>query len=174
MFLPREDFKMTDLDRRRIQQFIQKMDPTEFQEFMTGLLTARGYQVAWDALNARDSRIGITPLPGSPKISRETGPHKFILDIYRIDLSKVISKYIGETEKNLRKLLDAAADIDVILFFDEADALFGKRTGRHGCTLIYLKEPMPDSKTLTIWQPGMEGYEELKWLIERLRNGERA
>jgi hypothetical protein len=50
------------------------------------------------------------------------------LNLYRIDLSQVVSKYIGETEKNLRKLFDAAEDGGVILFFDEADALFGKRT----------------------------------------------
>ncbi len=48
--------------------------------------------------------------------------------LYRIDLSAVVSKYIGETEKNLRKLFDAAEDGGVILFFDEADALFGKRS----------------------------------------------
>jgi len=46
----------------------------------------------------------------------------------RIDLSAVVSKYIGETEKNLRKVFDAADDGGVILFFDEADALFGKRS----------------------------------------------
>jgi hypothetical protein len=49
-------------------------------------------------------------------------------DVFRIDLSTVISKYIGETEKNLSKLFDKAANKDWILFFDEADALFGKRT----------------------------------------------
>ena len=50
------------------------------------------------------------------------------LPLYRIDLSQVVNKYIGETEKNLRRLFDAADAADVILFFDEADALFGKRT----------------------------------------------
>lgn len=50
------------------------------------------------------------------------------LDLYRIDLSSVVSKYIGETEKNLRKLFDAAEDSGAILLFDEADALFGKRS----------------------------------------------
>jgi len=49
------------------------------------------------------------------------------LDLYRIDLSSVVSKYIGETEKNLRRVFDAAEDGGAILFFDEADALFGKR-----------------------------------------------
>ena len=50
------------------------------------------------------------------------------LDLYRIDLSNVVSKYIGETEKNLRRVFDAAEQGGGILFFDEADALFGKRS----------------------------------------------
>lgn len=49
-------------------------------------------------------------------------------DVYRIDLSMIVSKYIGETEKNLSRIFDQAEDKDWILFFDEADALFGKRT----------------------------------------------
>ena len=49
-------------------------------------------------------------------------------DLYRIDLSQVVSKYIGETEKNLARLFDAAEGAGVILLFDEADALFGKRS----------------------------------------------
>ena len=48
--------------------------------------------------------------------------------IYRIDLSKLVSKYVNETEKNLAAVFDAAEKKDWILFFDEADALFGKRT----------------------------------------------
>src|SRR5262249_41386636 len=50
------------------------------------------------------------------------------LALYRIDLSAVVNKFIGETEKNLRRLFDAAEDGGAILFFDEADALFGKRS----------------------------------------------
>lgn len=50
-------------------------------------------------------------------------------DVYRVDLSLIVSKYIGETEKNLARLFDKAADKDWILFFDEADSIFGKRTG---------------------------------------------
>jgi ATPase family protein associated with various cellular activities (AAA)/winged helix domain-containing protein len=50
------------------------------------------------------------------------------LDLYRIDLSAVVSKYIGETEKNLRRVFDAAEEGGAILLFDEADALFGKRS----------------------------------------------
>jgi ATPase family associated with various cellular activities (AAA) len=50
------------------------------------------------------------------------------LDLYRIDLSQVVSKYIGETEKNLRRVFEAAEEGGAVLLFDEADALFGKRT----------------------------------------------
>lgn len=50
------------------------------------------------------------------------------LDLYRIDLSAVVSKYIGETEKNLKKVFDAAEQGGVVLLFDEAEALFGKRS----------------------------------------------
>jgi SpoVK/Ycf46/Vps4 family AAA+-type ATPase len=50
------------------------------------------------------------------------------LDLYRIDLAGVVNKYVGETEKNLRSIFDAADQSGAMLFFDEADALFGKRT----------------------------------------------
>jgi hypothetical protein len=53
---------------------------------------------------------------------------EFNKDVYRIDLSQVVSKYIGETEKNLEKIFQKAENKDWILFFDEADALFGKRS----------------------------------------------
>ncbi|WP_225894457.1 ATP-binding protein [Atlanticothrix silvestris] len=50
------------------------------------------------------------------------------LDLYKIDLSQIVSKYIGETEKNLNRIFTAATNANAILFFDEADALFGKRS----------------------------------------------
>lgn len=53
------------------------------------------------------------------------------LDLYKIDLSGVVSKYIGETEKNLERIFNAAENANAILFFDEADALFGKRSEVH-------------------------------------------
>lgn len=53
---------------------------------------------------------------------------KNAMDVYRVDLSMIVSKYIGETEKNLAKVFDLAENRNWILFFDEADALFGKRT----------------------------------------------
>ena len=62
--------------------------------------------------------------PWPPRCS----PGELRLDLYRIDLSTVVSKYIGETEKNLRRVFDAAEEGGAILLFDEADALFGKRS----------------------------------------------
>ena len=50
------------------------------------------------------------------------------LDLYRIDLSGIVSKYTGETERNLRQIFDAAEESGAVLLFDEADALFGKRS----------------------------------------------
>ena len=61
-------------------------------------------------------------------MSAEVLAHELQLDVYRIDLSTVVSKYIGETEKNLRRIFDAAEGGGAILLFDEADALFGKRS----------------------------------------------
>ncbi len=67
--------------------------------------------------------------PGTGKTLTATLLGKYTgKDVFRIDLSRVVSKYIGETEKNLSRLFDKAADKNWILFFDEADALFGKRT----------------------------------------------
>jgi len=56
-------------------------------------------------------------------LARELG-----IDLFRIDLARVVSKYIGETEKNLRAVFAEAEARGAILFFDEADALFGKRS----------------------------------------------
>src|SRR5260370_38834578 len=58
----------------------------------------------------------------------EVVAHDLDLEVYKIDLSTVVSKYIGETEKNLSKIFQEAEDSNSILFFDEADALFGKRS----------------------------------------------
>ena len=74
-----------------------------------------------NALFAGDSGTGKT-------MAAEVIANELRLNLYRIDLSGVVSKYIGETEKNLRRLFDAAEDGGAILFFDEADALFGKRS----------------------------------------------
>lgn len=61
-------------------------------------------------------------------MAAEIVANKVDLDLYKIDLSNVVSKYIGETEKNLEKIFNEAKTSNAILFFDEADALFGKRS----------------------------------------------
>ena len=77
--------------------------------------------------------IGITALFSGPPGTGKTVAAQVIaadvgLPLFRIDLSGVVSKYIGETEKNLAKIFDRARAGNAVLFFDEADALFGKRT----------------------------------------------
>jgi uncharacterized tellurite resistance protein B-like protein len=80
---------------------------------------ARGLGIS--ALFHGESGVGKT-------MACEVLARELALDLYRIDLSGVVSKYIGETEKNLRRVFDAAEDSGAILLFDEADALFGKRS----------------------------------------------
>lgn len=87
----------------------------------------------WGFGKNKQRGLGITALfagaSGTGKtLAAEAIAAELNLDVYRIDLSSIISKYIGETEKNLRKLFDAAESGGVILLFDEADALFGKRS----------------------------------------------
>ena len=87
----------------------------------------------WGFENRMNRGLGISALfageSGTGKtMAAEVIANELRLNLYRIDLSAVVSKYIGETEKNLRKLFDAAEDGGAILFFDEADAKFGKRS----------------------------------------------
>jgi SpoVK/Ycf46/Vps4 family AAA+-type ATPase len=89
--------------------------------------------VEWGFGNANDRGLGITALfsgaSGTGKtMAAEVLANELNLDLFRIDLATVVSKYIGETEKNLRRVFDAAEDGGAILFFDEADALFGRRS----------------------------------------------
>lgn len=83
---------------------------------------------------SRNSRgLGISALFAGPSgtgktMAGEVLANELRLDLFRIDLSQVVSKYIGETEKNLRRVFDAAEGGAAILLFDEADALFGKRS----------------------------------------------
>jgi SpoVK/Ycf46/Vps4 family AAA+-type ATPase len=90
-----------------------------YEEWGFGKKMNRGLGIS--ALFAGDSGTGKT-------MAAEVIANDLRLNLYRIDLSAVVSKYIGETEKNLRRLFDAAEDGGAILFFDEADALFGKRS----------------------------------------------
>lgn len=89
--------------------------------------------VDWGFENKLSSGKGVAALFAGPSgvgktmaaeiLARELG-----IDLYKIDLSGVVSKYIGETEKNLEQIFTAAENANAILFFDEADALFGKRS----------------------------------------------
>jgi hypothetical protein len=74
------------------------------------------------------SALFVGPSGTGKTMAAEVIANELQLDLYKIDLSSVVSKYIGETEKNLAKIFTEAESSNAILFFDEADALFGKRT----------------------------------------------
>ena len=87
----------------------------------------------WGFAAKANRGLGIAALFAGPSgtgktMAAEVLANEIALDLYRIDLSQVVSKYIGETEKNLRRIFDAAETGGAILLFDEADALFGKRS----------------------------------------------
>ncbi|MHC5826691.1 MAG: ATP-binding protein, partial [Nostoc sp.] len=87
----------------------------------------------WEFTSRGTNGLGISVLfagaSGTGKtMAAEVLAQELRLDLYRIDLSQVVSKYIGETEKNLRRVFDAAETGGAVLLFDEADALFGKRS----------------------------------------------
>jgi len=87
----------------------------------------------WGFSRKMNRGFGISALFTGPSgtgktMAAEVTARDLSLPLYRVDLSAVVSKYIGETEKNLRRLFDTAEDSGAILLFDEADALFGKRS----------------------------------------------
>jgi hypothetical protein len=106
-----------DLLRQTVNQVRQRS--TVYEQWGFHRQMNRGFGIS--ALFAGESGTGKT-------MAAEVIANDLRLNLYRIDLSAVVSKYIGETEKNLRRLFDAAEDGGAILFFDEADALFGKRS----------------------------------------------
>jgi ATP-dependent 26S proteasome regulatory subunit len=115
----------------------------------------RGFGI--NALFAGESGTGKT-------MAAEVIANALKLDLYRIDLSAVVSKYIGETEKNLARLFDAAEDSGAILLFDEADALFGKRSSvkdshdRYANIEVnYLLQRMESYRGLAILATNMKG-----------------
>ncbi len=133
--------------RPRLDQLAQRIEPKAtwddivLSDELAGLLRQIATQVrhrntvydAWGFREKMSRGLGLSALfageSGTGKtMAAEVLANELELNLYRIDLSAVVSKYIGETEKNLRRLFDAAEDGGVILFFDEADALFGKRT----------------------------------------------
>ena len=112
--LPEEELSLLHQISEQVRQRMKVYDQWGFRCKMN-----RGLGIS--ALFAGDSGTGKT-------MAAEVLANELRLNLYRIDLSAVVSKYIGETEKNLRKLFDAAENSGAILFFDEADALFGKRS----------------------------------------------
>ena len=87
----------------------------------------------WEMAGPSRRGLGISALFAGPSgtgktLAAEALANAVDLDLYRIDLSQVVSKYIGETEKNLRRVFEAADNSGAVLLFDEADALFGKRS----------------------------------------------
>ena len=87
----------------------------------------------WQMSGPSRRGLGISALFAGPTgtgktLAAEVLAGALALDLYRIDLSQVVSKYIGETEKNLRRIFEAAGDSGAVLLFDEADALFGRRS----------------------------------------------
>lgn len=95
----------------------------------------RRHQVyeGWGFARKSNRGLGISALFSGPSGTGKTMAAEVLaaelqLDLYRIDLASVVSKYIGDTEKNLKRIFDAAEGSGAILLFDEADALFGKRS----------------------------------------------
>lgn len=121
--VPRFDFgelMLPPRQHRTLQEIVHAMENLAEVHYDWG--TAR----AWNESGL--SALFAGP-PGTGKtMAAEALASRLKLPLFRIDLSQVVNKYIGETEKNLRRLFDAADAADVILFFDEADSLFGKRT----------------------------------------------
>lgn len=114
LVLPEEQMKVMRQICGQVRERHRVYDEWGFSRSMN-----RGFGIT--ALFAGESGTGKT-------MGTEVIANDLRLNLYRIDLSAVVSKYIGETEKNLRKLFDAAEQGGAILFFDEADALFGKRS----------------------------------------------
>ncbi|HEY0545855.1 MAG TPA: ATP-binding protein [Pyrinomonadaceae bacterium] len=104
----------------------------QFEEQINAMQSLTEVHYVWGTAKAWNES-GISVLfagpPGTGKtMAAEIMAIRLDLPMYRIDLSQVVNKYIGETEKNLKRIFDAADISDMILFFDEADSLFGRRT----------------------------------------------
>lgn len=117
----RGDIVLPDEELRMLDQIVEQVRNrgTVYDEWGFRSRMNRGLGIS--ALFAGESGTGKT-------MAAEVIANELRLNLYRIDLSAVVSKFIGETEKNLRRLFDQAEDGGAILFFDEADALFGKRS----------------------------------------------
>lgn len=109
------------------------MQKLTLEEIAVHVRQRRKVYCEWGFAAAATRGLGISALftgeSGTGKtMAAEVLANELQLDLYRIDLSQVVNKYIGETEKNLKRVFDAAEEGGAILLFDEADALFGKRS----------------------------------------------
>lgn len=116
-----DDIVLPEAQKETLQEIVMqvKQRAKVYGEWGFASKSARGLGIS--ALFAGESGTGKT-------MASEVLANELKLDLYRIDLSQVVNKYIGETEKNLKRIFDAAEDGGAILLFDEADALFGKRS----------------------------------------------
>jgi SpoVK/Ycf46/Vps4 family AAA+-type ATPase len=132
------DVDVGDLAARVIPRFENELvilppkQEQQFAEQIKAMQSLTEVHYVWGTAKAMNES-GISVLfagpPGTGKtMAAEVLAIKLNLPMYRIDLSQVVNKYIGETEKNLKRVFDAADISDMILFFDEADSLFGRRT----------------------------------------------
>jgi len=134
----------------------------------------------WGFAGSSSRGLGISAMftgeSGTGKtMAAEVLANELQLDLYRIDLSQVVNKYIGETEKNLKKIFDAAEQGGAILLFDEADALFGKRSevkdshDRYGnIEVSYLLQRMEAYRGLAILTTNMKNALD-KAFLRRIR-----
>ena len=94
----------------------------------TGATAKRARDAITPAATAGLTALFVGPESTVRTRAAEVLAHELGRDLYRVDLRRITSKYIGETEKNLNRVLEAAESREWVLLFDEADALFGKRT----------------------------------------------
>jgi hypothetical protein len=119
--------------RPQLGSFVELQESLEGLQDLLSRARNRGFARGAPAVETSANQPGFLALfsladRGSKAALTEALAYELGRDLYRVDVSKVISKFIGETEKNLREVFLAAGASGAVLFFDEADALFGKRT----------------------------------------------
>ena len=135
---------------------------TQLREICQWVIHRQRVLGEWGFERKLSSGKGVTALFAGPSGTGKTMAAEIIanelgVELYRIDLSGVVSKYIGETEKNLERIFTAAENANAILFFDEADALFGRRSEVHdshdryaNIEISYLLQRMEQYEGITV------------------------
>ena len=121
---PRHDWGDLVLPDDQVEQLHEMCDQIKYRHIVFGEWGFDGKLSMGKGLNA----LFAGPSGTGKTMAAEVIAGDLGLDLYKIDLSTVMSKYVGETEKNLERIFSAARNSNAILFFDEADALFGKRS----------------------------------------------